>query len=93
LTDLTNCGILLSMQTTLRINDDLYRKAKAVAARSGITLTRFIEEALQERIVRSQNGNRVSEVSERNKIMESLLLSTAHFRVGPKPTREEMNER
>ncbi len=83
------------MQTTLRINDDIYREAKAVAARSGITLTRFIEEALRERIGRSQKGNGVSadEVSERNKIMESLLLSTAHFRVGPKPTREEMNER
>jgi len=81
------------MQTTLRINDDIYREAKALAARSGITLTRFIEEALQERIGRSQNGMSVSEVSERNKIMEALLLSTAHFRVGPQPTREEMNER
>ena len=83
------------MQTTLRINDDIYREAKAVAARSGITLTRFIEEALQERIGRSQNGSGVfdDEVTERNKIMESLLLSTAHFRVGPQPTREEMNER
>ena len=34
------------MQTTLRINDDVYRRAKTEAAREGITLTRFIEEAL-----------------------------------------------
>jgi len=83
------------MQTTLRINDDIYREAKAEAARSGMTLTRFIEEALKEQIGRVQNGNgsSASEVAERNKVMESLLHSTAHFRVGPKPTREEMNER
>lgn len=83
------------MQTTLRINDDIYREAKAIAARSGLSLALFIEEVLKERIGRSQNGTEVSvdEVAERNKILESLLLSTAHFRVGPQPTREEMNER
>ncbi len=83
------------MQTTLRINDEIYREAKAEAARHGVTLTRFIEEALKDRISRCQNRASVSanEAAERNKIMESLLLSTAHFRVGPKPTREEMNER
>ncbi len=83
------------MQTSLRINDSIYREAKAVAARSGLTMTRFIEEALKERIGRSQNGSSASvkEVAERNEVMEALLLSTAHFRVGPQPTREEMNER
>lgn len=34
------------MQTTLRINDDIYREAKAEAAREGVTLTRFLESAL-----------------------------------------------
>ncbi|RIH84972.1 toxin-antitoxin system HicB family antitoxin [Calidithermus roseus] len=38
------------MQTTLRINDELYRKAKAEAARQGITLTQFLEEALRLRL-------------------------------------------
>ncbi|WP_299430419.1 toxin-antitoxin system HicB family antitoxin [uncultured Meiothermus sp.] len=38
------------MQTTLRINDALYRKAKAEAARQGITLTQFLEEALRLRL-------------------------------------------
>ena len=35
------------MQTTLRIDDQLYREAKAEAAREGITLTRFLESALR----------------------------------------------
>jgi predicted HicB family RNase H-like nuclease len=34
------------MQTTLRIDDEIYRQAKAEAAREGIILTKFIEEAL-----------------------------------------------
>ena len=40
------------MQTTLRINDQLYREAKAEAARSGVTLTRFLEEGLRLRLER-----------------------------------------
>jgi hypothetical protein len=35
------------MQTTLRLDDDLYRRAKARAASLGISLTRFLEEALE----------------------------------------------
>jgi len=38
------------MQTTLRIEDRLYREAKAKAAREGVTLTRFIEEGLRLRL-------------------------------------------
>ncbi len=38
------------MQTTLRIDDAIYRQAKAEAAREGITLTKFIEEALRLRL-------------------------------------------
>jgi len=38
------------MQTSLRISDELYRQAKAEAAREGITLTRFIKEALALRL-------------------------------------------
>jgi hypothetical protein len=34
-----------------------------------------------------------AEVAERNRLMEALLRRTAHFRVGRKPTREEMHER
>lgn len=40
------------MQTTLRLNDQLYRAAKAEAARQGIPLTRLIEQAVAERLRR-----------------------------------------
>jgi hypothetical protein len=81
------------MQTTLRIDDEVYRDAKVQAAREGATLTRFIEEALRERIARSARAPVSPEVKERDRLMEGLLKRTAHFRVGRKPTREEMNER
>jgi hypothetical protein len=83
------------MQTTLRIDDAIYREAKAEAARLGLTLTRFIEQALRQRIARSRGGEAEgdSEARERDRLMESLLRRTAHFRVGRKPTRREMNER
>lgn len=38
------------MQTTLRVDDRLYREAKAAAARAGVSLTRFIEEGLRLRL-------------------------------------------
>lgn len=38
------------MQTTLRIDDSLYREAKAEAARAGVSLTRFLEEGLRLRL-------------------------------------------
>lgn len=38
------------MQTTLRIDDQLYREAKAEAAREGTTLTRFLEEGIRLRL-------------------------------------------
>jgi hypothetical protein len=41
------------MQTTLRIQDDIYREAKAEAAREGISMTRFLESALRMRLGRS----------------------------------------
>ena len=83
------------MQTTLRIDDHVFRNAKAEAARLGVTLTRFIEDALRERI-RQQSGQTHEandEIAERERLMEALLQATAHFRVGAHPTREEMNGR
>jgi hypothetical protein len=38
------------MRTTLRFDDELYREAKARAAMLGISLTRFLEEAIRERL-------------------------------------------
>lgn len=36
------------MQTTLRIEDELYRRAKAEAAAQGMSLTKLVEEAIRE---------------------------------------------
>lgn len=75
------------MQTTLRIDDQVYRAAKAQAARRGETLTSFIEQALRERIERGEAGEASEEVVERDRLMEALLRRTAHFRIGPRPGR------
>lgn len=86
------------MQTTLRIEDATYREAKAEAARRGVTLTRFLEEALRQKIASSRGDlperpELRAEVEERNRLMQALLERTAHFRVGQHPTREEMSAR
>ncbi len=82
------------MHTTLPIDDATYREAKAEATRLGITVTRFIEDALRQRIAGCRAGDRAPpQVQERNRLMEVLLRRTAHFRVGTRPTRDEMNER
>jgi Ribbon-helix-helix protein, copG family len=38
------------MQTTLRLDDDLYRQAKSKAATLGISVTRFLEDAIREHL-------------------------------------------
>jgi len=38
------------MQTTLRLNDELFRQAKAQAATLGISLTQFREDAIKEHL-------------------------------------------
>jgi len=86
------------MQTTLRIDSQAYREAKAEAARLGVTLTRFLEEALRQKIATSRNVPTASpelraEVEERNRLMEALLKRTARFRVGAHPKREELHAR
>lgn len=40
------------MQTTLRIDDKIYQRAKAKASELGLSLTRFFEEAAEERLMR-----------------------------------------
>jgi hypothetical protein len=40
------------MKTTLEVSDELFREAKATAARRGIALRRFVEEALSEKLAR-----------------------------------------
>lgn len=38
------------MKTTLEILDPLFRKAKATAAESGVTLRKFVNDALREKL-------------------------------------------
>lgn len=45
------------MRTTVRMDDDLLRQSKALAARTGRTLTAVIEDALRETLAR-QRGRR-----------------------------------
>jgi hypothetical protein len=40
------------MKTTLELGDDVLREAKAAAARGGISLCRYFEEALVEKLAR-----------------------------------------
>ena len=47
------------MATTLRLNEAIFREAKAEAARSGMTLTRFIEDSLRQRLGRKTSARRL----------------------------------
>ena len=80
------------MQTTLRIDDAIYRSAKSDAARRGMTMTKYIEAALQ-KFGDSGENELESEAKERDRLMEALLQKTAHFQIGNHPAREEMHER
>jgi len=65
------------MQTILRIDDTLYRQAKAEAAREGITLTKFIEEALQ---LRLRTGQKAEDDVNRADFLERLRRLTKQAR-------------
>jgi len=43
------------MRTTVRLDDDLLRQTRALAAQTGRTLTAVIEDALRETIARSRS--------------------------------------
>ena len=44
------------MKTILNLNDQVLRQAKSRAARDGITLTRFVEDALRARLAVVRDG-------------------------------------
>jgi len=50
-------------------------------------------EAKAEAARRGEEQSNSDEAAERDRLMEGLLQRTAHFRIGPKPSREETNER
>ena len=45
----------IRMKTTLNLNDEVLRRSKESAARQGITLTRFVEDALALKLSSSRN--------------------------------------
>lgn len=51
------------MRTTIRIDDDLLKKAKRFSIETGITLTALIEDSLRERLNRSEGKS-----TKRNKV-------------------------
>ncbi|MBK5233690.1 MAG: ribbon-helix-helix protein, CopG family [Thermoleophilia bacterium] len=46
------------MRTTVRLDEQLMRDAKVLAAREGTTFTALIEDSLRERIARSGRGSK-----------------------------------
>ena len=44
------------MLTSLRIDDDLYRQAKASAASQGLTITKFLDQALRLQLAWGERG-------------------------------------
>ena len=46
------------MKTTLNLNDSVFRQAKSRAQRNGVTLTRFVEDALRAQLMGSKPGKR-----------------------------------
>ena len=48
------------MRTTVRVDDDLMRRAKAFAAENGKTLTEIMEAALREKLARAEAARAAS---------------------------------
>lgn len=46
--------MIIFMRTTVQLDDDVFRRAKAAAAAAGIPLSRLIEDSLRERLRRTQ---------------------------------------
>lgn len=46
--------MLLCMRTTIRLDEDLLTQVKATAARTGRTLTSFVEDALRQAMARTE---------------------------------------
>jgi hypothetical protein len=76
---------------TLSVDDEVYHSARVEAARRHTSVSALVRTFL---VALPAGGAAAdAEVAERNRLMEALLRRTAHFRVGRKPTREEMHER
>ncbi len=70
------------MQTTLRVDDSTYQRAKTKASALGISLTRFFEEAVEERLARL----------EQNRPTKKIVLPVSST-TGPPMSNEELRRR
>jgi hypothetical protein len=76
---------------TLSVDDEVYHAARVEAARRQTSLSALVRNFLTGLPAGGSKSD--TEIAERNRLMEALLRRTAHFRVGNKPTREEMHAR
>jgi hypothetical protein len=76
---------------TVAVDEEVYHAARVEAARRRRSVSALVRDFL----IHLQAGGSGTdpEIEERNRLMETLLRRTAHFRVGRKPTREEMHAR
>ena len=68
------------MKTTLNLNDQILLQAKGRAVQEGVTLTKFVEDALREKLLTERRGNRAFK----------LRLRTVH---GDRPPNVDISDR
>ena len=49
-------SILIHMRTTIEVNDDLFRRAKQLAAAEGVTLREIVESGIRSELARRRRG-------------------------------------
>jgi hypothetical protein len=76
---------------TVAVDEEVYHAARVEAARRRRSLSALVRDFLTQ--LQTGGSGTDPEIEERNRLMESLLRRTAHFRVGRKPTREELHAR
>ncbi|GBF05965.1 hypothetical protein DAERI_060225 [Deinococcus aerius] len=74
------------MQTTLRLDDDLHRRAKMEAARRGITLTQLVEEGLRMQL------EQAPAVSNRPLVELHTYTSPEGFNLSPEEIKAMIND-
>lgn len=83
------CGLVKNL--TVAIEEEVYRKARVLAAESGTSVSALVRDHLRE--ITGEKARLREDLAETNRLMEALPQQTAGFRIGSRPTREEMNER
>ena len=80
------------MDAILQIDEQLFQQAQFEATRSGQSVRQWVEDAVQARLS-TENGHAGDSNQARRGRFEALRTKLGHFRIGPTPSRDEMNER